>query len=97
MSTEPKRRRGRPKTGAAIPVRLSDAENEIARSMGIKGNPEKGVVSLGVRMALRAVYVLGVDRALELANRFPPSMLIEAGEAEPDGEGAPLGPDEEEA
>ena len=63
----PKKKRGRPSLGKPTPVVMDALEEEIARQMG------DGVKSLGVRMALRAVQVIGVDKARKLAERYKPS------------------------
>lgn len=59
-----KKGRGRPSLGKPTPVVMDAHEEAIARQMGV------GVKSLGVRMALRAVYVMGVDKALDLARTY---------------------------
>lgn len=59
-----KKKRGRPSLGKPTPVVMDAHEEEIARQMG------DGVKSFGVRMALRAVQVIGVDKARELAQGY---------------------------
>jgi hypothetical protein len=62
-----KKQRGRPSLGKAVPVVLDDAENKIARQMG------DGVLSAGVRQALRAVAVIGIADALAAAGLYDKS------------------------
>lgn len=59
-----KKRRGRPTLGKPTPVVMNVHEEEVARQMG------NGVKSFGVRMALRAVQAIGIDKARELAKSY---------------------------
>lgn len=70
-----KKRRGRPALGKPTPVVMDTHEEDIARQMG------GGVKSFGVRMALRAVQMMGIENARHLAAQY----VVELG----GGEAAP--------
>lgn len=66
------KKRGRPSLGRPVPVVLSEDEREVALWMG------DGVVSHGVRVALRAAKAIGVEEAKEAASQFDEAMAIRA-------------------
>lgn len=59
-----KKRRGRPSLGKPVPVVLDEEESNIARLMGA------GVLSAGVRLALRASAVRGIEKSQALAAKY---------------------------
>jgi hypothetical protein len=50
--------------GKPVPVRLDPLENEIARQLG------DGIISEGVRLALRAAQINGIEVSLAAAKKF---------------------------